>query len=437
MALKLVSRVQQNNQTPQEENKPGFGRRVFENTVGALATSIPQFAQSVGRTFADLAPSRRGGMPELTRDLYEGPSLSQDIRAEREKSQGFAPGSLEPQGYGEKVLNSVAQTAPISALTGGASWGKNLFNDALVSSGQVGAEELGLGVPEQIIGGILAPILFKGGKNLLSKTGLVKPGHSIPRLNELAESAKKDFYAKEAQLGSKINVPAKDYVSGLEKIGEKIVDNTALSLSEKQDLVSKINQFTTDANSGKINAAKLVQREKELNALWSQTQGPKNRVFREFVGQTRKFIEDIGDKIGSHHKEWHKNWKDAKDIVKAQNYKTTISEMAEDFPGLGKYLAKPMVKGLLGLSAGGAIGGAGAAVLGAVGTAGFGRGERLWGFMQKPAGQKLVHDSIKNIIDRNGPALKISLTKLNKAVDRYEEENPEPPKKKLKLVSRA
>ena len=426
MALKLVSR---GGNAKQEDNSLSSWIRTPVNTAISLASSVPQFAQNVGRSLADLAPSRRGGMPELTKELYEGPSVQEQVRSDVEKSQKLPEGSLEPKGFLEKTINKTASSLPLVLGSGGTSLPAIIGSDLSSSAGMTAAEEFGAGPVGQVIGGLIGGKLFNKAH---AKWG---QGKHIPKLKELAETSKKEFYDTEAKLGAKINAPSKKYLEGLKNLAAKIEDNTALALGEKQELINKLGQYEIDAAKGTVNAAKLVQREKELNALWPQIQGPKNRVYREFVGQTRNLIEDTGKAIGKKHPKWLNSWQSAKDIVKAQNFKSELGELIEDYPKIAKLVANPLVKGLFGVGAGGVLGGVGGAAVGALGGLGVNKAERLWGFYRQPAGAKLLEEAVKNIWSRNIPALEKTLLKLNQEAKHYEKKHPEE-KSKLKLVSR-
>lgn len=149
-----------------EENEPGTLRRIAENTANAIGTAIPQFAQSIGRGFADLAPSRRGGMPEITKELYEGPTVSQEIRSAREKSQGFKPGSLEPQGSFEKGAEKFARFVGESPAFGGIEGVRGLLSLGGLAAGSQLGEDQKLGPLGQFATGAVGALLPGGIENL-------------------------------------------------------------------------------------------------------------------------------------------------------------------------------------------------------------------------------------------------------------------------------
>jgi len=154
--------------TPSNANEPGTFQRVAENTLNAVTTAIPQFAQTIGRELADWAPSRRGGMPEITKELYEGPTVSEEVRAAREKSQGFKPGSLEPQGVIEKGAEKFARFVGESPVFGGVHGARGALSLAGLAAGSQLGEEQKLGPVGQFLIGTFGALL-PGGIEYLAK----------------------------------------------------------------------------------------------------------------------------------------------------------------------------------------------------------------------------------------------------------------------------
>lgn len=148
------------------DNSPGSFTRVAENTLNSIVTGIPQFAQSIGRGLADLAPSRRGGMPEITKELYEGPTVSEEIRSAREKSQGYPKGSLEPQGSLEKGIDKFARIVGESPAFGGISGPRETLSLAGLAAGSQVGEDQNLGPVGQFITGAAGALLPGGIENL-------------------------------------------------------------------------------------------------------------------------------------------------------------------------------------------------------------------------------------------------------------------------------
>lgn len=424
MPLKLVSR---NNKPVEQPQEAGFITRNIVNPVTAAVGSVPSLVQGLGEEFKEYLPSHRGGRPDITEEIIQGvPGTIPKLRESAASALGVTPESLQPQGFFEKTIDKTAQALPFIYGLGGSLGTLDLAS----SAGMAAADEAGLGPLGEIAGGILGPVALRKIQSMRGKPS------SIPHLEELANKAKENFYEKEAKLGSKINVPSKKYVEGLNKIASKVEDNTALSLSEKTEIMNKLDQFRNDAAFGTINAAKLVQREKELNALYPSIQGPKDRIYREFIGQTRNHIENFGKEIGNKHPDWLHSWQNAKDIVKAQNYQSGLSQLIDEYPTISKAISNPLVKGLLGIGAGSYLGGPVGAGVAVGGSLGFKKAERLYAYYKRPIGQKLLKEAFKNIYDRNVPALERTLVKLNKDVEKFEEENPEKPMGQLRLVSR-
>jgi len=175
-----------------EENEPGTFRRVAENTVGAIATAIPQFAQSVGRTLSGMSPSVRGGRPDIVKDLYEGPTVSQEFRSAREKSQGFEPGALEPQGSIEKGAEKLARFAGESPVFGGIHGIRGALSLAGLAGGLQYGEDEKLGPVGQFMTG-MAGALAPGGIENLGRRAVnlaTSPKQSLAKgVSKLAKSS--------------------------------------------------------------------------------------------------------------------------------------------------------------------------------------------------------------------------------------------------------
>lgn len=178
-------------QENKQENEPGTLRRVAENTANALVTGIPQFAQSVGRTLADLAPSRRGGMPELTKDLYEGSTVGQEFRSAREKSQGLQEGSLEPQGSVEKGIDKFARFVGESPSFGGIHGARGALSLAGLAAGSQYGEDQDLGPVGQFITGAGGALIPGGIEHLAKGTAkaITSPKQALARgVSKLAKA---------------------------------------------------------------------------------------------------------------------------------------------------------------------------------------------------------------------------------------------------------
>ncbi len=218
----------------------------------------------------------------------------------------------------------------------------------------------------------------------------MKKGVNPKNLDEFAEVAKKNYYTKEKKLGSKINYPSGNYQKRFDKLIEDIGDNSALSNVEKQDLISKMDLYRGDANSGKLNASKLTQRDKEINALYPKLRGSANYVPRQYINEAKEILNDTATSIGKKHKSWYKNWQGAKDIHKAQNFTADLSDMAQESPKIAKQLSKPLLKQLLGIPA--AVVGAAAEPVIEAGKTAVNKGQQIYGFYKYPAGQKLLKE---------------------------------------------
>lgn len=246
-----------------QENVPGTFRRVAENTVGAVATAIPQFAQSVGRTLSSISPSHRGGMPELTEDLYEGPTVSQEFRRSREKSQGFEQGSLEPQGSVEKGAEKFTRLVGESPVFGGIHGVRGALSLAGLAGGMQYGEDEKLGPVGQFLTGIGGALLPGGIENLgrravnlatSPKQSLAKAASKLAKAPEIRKRLIEDARKSGVQLdlGSITDSGAVKFIQN--QIAQSPLVGDALEAFKKDLSQQVINEYKSIAeNIGQAN----------------------------------------------------------------------------------------------------------------------------------------------------------------------------------------
>jgi len=437
MALKLVSRGNQPIQSKLPE-QPGFLSDVG-NTLKQVATGVAlspfQWAQNIGSALADIAPSRRGGRPELTRELYEGPSVTEMTREKLNIPK--------PEGFAQETLDLSAQNLPLTLLLGGGTIGQKILHDVLGSIGMKAAEKAGFGAAGQIAGALAAPGAFSKVAPKLAqgakRAGFNKAAQFLerestrPGLYAAIDKQEQNLFTKADELGSKITGPSHNYARKLEELKEEIGNTTKITESNKNDLISKFNLWISDIAGDRVNANKITERIKDINALHNE---PLSDNYRRYLDRAQKIMFDEGDKLGKNHPLWHKAWSSAREITKAKNYQFSVRDMLEDYPMIGKHLKSKLAWESLGAGIGYGLGGKLGGVAG-IGLAQVPKNiERLYGFYSYPAAQKTLYKVFKSAIDENKDQFLKSIVKLNKVADDYEKENPEQTSR-LRLISRA
>lgn len=372
--------------------------------------SIAQGAHNVGAAIGNYFSSEENQMEPLQ---VQAPT----VESLRERFE--VP---EPEGWAQEIFDNTARTAPL-LLLGPGSLSAKVANSLLSSASMTAVKKAGGGPALQFAASLGAS---KGFDKLQS---FFKSGGKPDTLNAFAEVAKKDFYDKEAKLGAKINVPKGKYQVKWDNIIDKIENDSALDLAEKQNLIARMNLYKNDAATGTINAAKLAQRNKQINSLYPKLQGQKNSVARQYMNEAKSIVQDTAKSIGKRHKSWYNNFSSANDIHRAQNYQSDLADMIEESPQLAKQVAKPIIKKILGMPAGiaGAVAGAALEPVKAAGKAIVEKGKEIYGFYQYPAGQKILKEFYGDVAKKNIPRAVETLAKLNTTVDKWEKTNEDKP----------
>lgn len=356
----------------------------------------------------------------------------------------YEPGELRPQGGFESVVSNVISNLPVTlALAGTGSLGTAIARDVGATAASKGAESAGLGLPGQLLAGVVGGGIAGKGvskiKNILGKDG------SINNLSNLAETAKKQAYAQEAKLGEKITAPALEYQDKLLDLQSKIRNHSLgrgqLTSGEQGDLLHNLDLFINDARSGGIKASKLAERAKEINSLYNTGNPIYNRYLKQIKGIVQEKISDVGKK----HPEWLGELQKANSIHQAQNFGVNLQGMLASTPQIAKLVTNPLAQSLLTAVTGGAglglgIGSvAGAGVGGVASLAGLSAAKKsaqLLGFLTKSsATRKLLSQAAVASAERNAPQLANIMLKINKEAEKYSQEAEKPTSAKgIRLV---
>lgn len=365
--------------------------------------------EELGRQLGLEKDSEKLELPN-TEDIYKGQSQVLQKLGVPKKLLESKPGFLEG------TLDRAVTALPWVYLMPG-SLTANLTREVGASAAGQGAEELGAGPLGQLTASILGG--WATGKGFNAVTNYLKKGGSIENLETLSETAKTNFYNKEKELGSKIQAPAREYESNLNKLYSEIVDDISLPTKSKKELINRFKKFEQDYATGKISASRLAERTKQINAAYPSITNP---IEENYLRRAQKIMFDEGKRIGEIHPEWYNAWESARSIGRAQSYKVILPEILQDSPKLVKYLTNGTIRAILGLTG--------------IKTS-LNKGAQVIGFLNESrAGRDLLKKAMEYTVNRNIPALEKTYRELQKLTDKYEKENSvqRTPKGKYRII---
>lgn len=409
------------------DNSPEWYKRVPAQGAASLieGLGVPGSILELIGSLPQKAAGAITGRPEVFEKLaqqaqqpYHLPTV-EDIQKEVTQPI-FGNELLKPTNPFERGLRSFGRSVPIALATSGASIPVTLGRTAAGTLFQQGAEELGLPAPVQFFAGIAGE---KGFDKVLSRA--FKQGVPKQTLAKLADDAKKEFYNKEQQLGSKIKLQAEPFKKGLTDIEAQVAKDTRLSEIERKQLLRDIDQYRSDFVQEKIPASALSTRRKELNYNIANSEGPAKNYYEALAIPARSVIENEGKS----HAQWYKDLKAGDAIHEAQNFKNTFIQGLTDYPKIQKVLTNPLAYGAATFgpslfwtrdpltSLGYATGVTAGAY--AVGKP-ISKGLDLWGFIREGQPRELLFKASQEMIDRNYPAALRTYAKLNSKADEFQ-----------------
>lgn len=357
-----------------------------------------------------------GGKSDLTPKQQEA---SDKLRAEK-------GGTEKAQGFVEEVADKVITGLPFLGLTSGGALGKALIQDIGGSAASTAVERSGGGPVAQI----LASVAGGAGANRIRN--YLKKGGEIKNLPKIAKEAAEISYKKADDLGSKITVEAKKYKNDLLNLHERVEDTTKLAPEERKELLGKLHKWASDAGTNLIKADKIVERKRDINSLFKNSQG-KSKEYRNYLDEAQKIMFTKADQIGANHPEWYKSWKTGDDIYKAINYKPEFLRFVEDYPAVKKYIDNPIAQVLisggtalkLGTGKFGALG-VGLAVPVAKKAVQIG----AFALSKSPEVRNVLKKAMQATVERNSKQAAREYARLSKATDKFipllqDEETPE------------
>ena len=360
--------------------------------------------------------------------------------AERIFGEGSTqPGALPIVGkFPEQVLSKILENLPITLATGGANIPLALAKDVAGSVAQTSAENLGLPKGVQFFAGLAGE---RGLNKALEKLGKKVPAKYLP---EIAKEAENTFYNEAKTLGEKIKSPAIKYKKGLQEIGQQLSDDSALSISEKKELIDKINIYLRDLNKGYVTGKDLINRRGEINSLIGGSKGKLNYYYQ---GLKKNLGQELASQEGLH-KAFGKKLADADAVHGARNFSGPFTEYVNSNPGVTKkILSNPLSYAVAALGTSLYMGkdpieAATNAALAATVTGGAKKAldigalkaDQILGFAREEAPRKLLLKASEDILKRNFGAATRTYNKLNNLADKYMQQDKKYQEKRQKYI---
>lgn len=336
------------------------------------------------------------------------------------------PSGEEPRGLGEEVFDNIVSSIPIF-YAGGAqglgSIGARLLKDVVGTTASTSVKRQGGGVIPQFIAGVGAGV----GANKIASA--FKRGVKLSHLKSAAEAVKNESYATEAKLGKNINAPAPKYQKALQSIEDEIGTGIGLESKQRQELLNKITELKSDIKDHKINAAKLIERDKTIYGTYDDF----NKVGKNYLTRIHQAITDQADNMAKGHKKWHEAWKTGSDINNALHWKSALYRKIDANPKIADAVTSKLALGLLsgGASIAGLAFAPGASIGAAVGAGGLNKLGRVISFAvhKNPNIKKLAKDAIEKTLEGTAEETIRAYSRLSKATKKYdglleEESNP-------------
>lgn len=403
---------------------PSAPSKEAQTNASFIPQTAAQFVTGVLGAPGNLIQGIGQGKPRAI--LGELPT-TQQLRETAEEYFGTGQGYLKPEGLVQETLDLTAQALPFTLLLGPGSLASKTIADLGSSLVQTLGKKAGITNPLVLFGlGVL------GSKYSAKAFNKLTGGAPAQYLTDLAKTAQINLEQEAVKLGTPISGNANKYATRLLELEDKISDTTSLKSTDKKELKEKIALYFNDIQNDKVNAAKLLERKREVNDLWPQYAGRENQAPRRFLDQIQKAIFEQADEIGKESvqgKKWNETFRASDSITKAMNYRSTLTKLMEEVPYIGTKLKSGLAQSVVGLLGGGYTAGLPGAALGAgAGLAGskvLQKGEQIFGFLSKsPITRSLLNQAIVQSANRQIPQLAKTFTQLNKEAEKYEKKHP-------------
>lgn len=391
---------------------------------------------------------------EQNREMQKYADPLEYIRASvREGIEEYQREQEEDRGFVGNVLERTAKALPTLVATRGATL-PAIAADIAGSAGAEIASYLGLGS----IGELFVGLASQGGFRKLFNT-LTKAPVDPNTLDNLAETAKKQFYKQEQELGSKIKIDASPYKNKLQELagkeageitkgdrfrsvskglGQKTLEqkgksikgilqkDTKIDSGDANEIIGKINEYLSDFTGKELSLADLSKRRKELNYLIRKNSGP----VKDYYESIRKPIVDLIKKSEPKYPEWYKALSAADAIHGAQSFGESFTDALEAFPTLRKAIKSPLLYSAAVAFPTLALKGPGAALQYGLGVGGAAlaipKAAQITSFiMHGPETQRLLAKATENVIKGNYKAATQEYLKLNRLAEKFEKDNPQ------------
>ncbi len=413
-------------QLPSEPSaEPSWFNKTLTQAATGIAAAPFNIVKGVGSALADLAPSRRGGMPELTKELYEGPNITQQARTSLEESRGLKEGSLTPKGFTQETLDRIYSDSPFLAATA-ASGGLSSFFPALglSTSANAGAQvgkELGGGPIGELLGYLGGAATGAKGLNKLQslyqgyKTGL-SPKQVATGVRPHLEKVSREAYKNSEKLFKDFKVPAEPIEELITPIQQSLTRGA--TSKAKTEVLKNIEELTNKFQQGQVPIQDLIDFKKDFNKFGYSRNSEEAPYFRGLARQLKDYIQEAGAK----NPEALKAFNQGEQLHGLLNSGQEVLALLKDTFSPATFTKSKLLKSLFG------IGGQALNLFPAADAAKF--------LIRRPEARKYYADVIKAAASENPAAAIGSLKSLVKMVGQYEG-NESLGKKPVKVFKKA
>jgi hypothetical protein len=397
-------------ESPSDQQQPQEQQMQPAGTLQGLAQSALAGTLGFPGNILDIS-SRVGkaiGLPE-EKGKYKLPTSPEVLQ----KIESITGRHYEPENIVTKTLERTASNIlPALALGPGSPLARVALDLSMSLGSEIGHK---LGLP---------------GADLLGAVAGAKLFHSLPAfkgaetLIPRAQALQKEAFTTEKALGSKLPIKKYKYKSQMEDLLNKTKKMSFKDSAQKDWLKDTLQNFVNDADELPMYASKLTERQQEINGLWGNVLGDRNKNAKRILGSAHDIIMKTIDTVGKQQPEWHQSWRQGQELTKALGTANYFQDLLKDVPYLGKKITSGLIYTLFG-------GGAGAAALKGLPVAGLGlagvavapQAAKTYGFLTSgETPRRLYWEATKQLAERNFPAAAKTILKLDKEAKKYEKD---------------
>jgi len=417
-------------QVNQSESYVDAAKRIGSGILGSAAQGAENILELPGRALstglgaagvdlANLKPSQ----PEL-QNQQPNPQAPFDVTKFRQihgqeagvpikerVAKGLGYENLEPQNFGEKLIQGVAEDLPL-LLTGPGGLLAKTGSSVASNLGSKAVEHIGFGPLMQFAAGLGT----QGIARYLTKSGFGK-------LRRAATDQMKTSFKNFDKASSKIVVDSSPLETALDSVRQQV---DKLSPDTGEAVTKNINNFGKDIQAGRSKLSDIRNAQSRIGDTLSETMSPKVRaIYKKLYGDFTGFIDQEASKIPEISQDWTK----ARELYKGINGTSALRNALEESTNLKKLIASPIAKGLIGTGGVYSLATRGLSALPAAGigltkaagvTYGLRTLNRIFDFAKNPETRKLYSEALENAFLGDKTALANNLKNLNKLAQDYE-----------------